>query len=656
MSVRECSAPLRRTASRRTRFVLAWPVAFASGCLLIAPPEDLPPVESGAHGGQGGSGATAGTELGGAGAVTSGTGGNGGESAGEGGRETSGGTGAKGGKGGAGASGKGGSGAVGAGANGARGGSGARGGKGGTGGGAGESGAPGCATNADCVSQNGSQAARCRPSDSTCWSLQTEDCPIAYAGAGAPGTARFSDPNAIFMGAMVALDPQHPTQSPNAYALELAVDEINSGGGLPDGPHGATQPIVLVVCQSDTSSDANVVKRGITHLGEDIQLQALVAELQPEDLREAFNDEKGRQLFYMNAVAISSTMAPRDINKGLIWTLLGRPQDYATAYALLLSDLEKYVRQQRGLQPSDSIKVAMVHTNDGFDDDLYQSTDPTLVFNGTSAENQPLDTTHPNGKYLNLMIDVTQSNITSQIQSTAAQIAAFAPDIVVSAAGGPMLSSDGNGVVEQIENAMPSPRPYYILSPYNAGTAALSAVQDQIRAEISSDPNVAGRFMGISAAAAPPDQAQLETDFALSFITRYPQSTADTPGQVDNLYDAVYYLAYAMYAAPTDPGMTGPGISVGMQRLITGTPLNDGPDDIAQVFQTLQSGGKVALSSTLGAPDFDSATGVRPATPGIFCFTWNKNVLQAQHWLDVLRYDAQNGFTGTYNCLTGFPP
>ncbi len=73
------------------------------------------------------------------------------------------------------------------------------------------------------------------------------------------------------------------------------------------------------------------------------------------------------------------------------------------------------------------------------------------------------------------------------------------------------------------------------------------------------------------------------------------------------------------------------------------------------MFQTLKGGGSVALYSTLGAPDFDPTTGVRPATPGIFCFTWNDGIQQSQHWLDVLRYDGSM-FTGNYNCLNGFPP
>jgi hypothetical protein len=649
---------------RRLRAMLALPVVLASGCLLIAPPEDLPALGAGAQGGGGGSGGSAGiggAEMGGTGMTPAGTGGGAGESAGEGGRETSGGVGGTGGNGG--------TGEVGGSATAGRGGS--NGNVAGTSGSAGEGGAPGCTTNEECVvAQNASEAARCRPSDHTCVTLKTADCPIAYAGEN--GAARFSDPNAIFVGSMVALDPNFADKSANAWALELAIDEINSAGGLPDPSGGPARPLVLLVCQSDTNTDSKVVERGITHLGEEVQVQALVAELRPDDLTDAFNRETGRQLFYLNAVAVSSALALRDNNGGLIWTLLGEPRDYAAAYALLLSDLETYVRAERGLSPADEIKVATVYTNDAFDLDLFKSADPTLKFNTFPAESQVFDGTNPDGKYLRINLSSLPGDIHAQIQATAEQIVAFAPDIVISTAGDPMTTSgdvamDGSlkqdGVLELVEAAMPDPRPYYILSPYNAGTSALAAVQSTITTDFATDPSAAGRFMGISAAAAPSDQLDPMTGFASRFITRYGGSV-DLPGQVDNYYDAVYYLAYAMYAASVAGDVTGPTIAGGMQQLIGpegmqcgDTPCADGPRDFKQIFTALANKDKIALYSTLGAPDFDPMTGVRPATPGVFCFTWNAGSQVAQHSLDVLRYDADmKTFNGSYGCLLNFPP
>jgi hypothetical protein len=637
----------RRSSLWRVRALLALPVAFVSGCLLIAPPEDLPALGAGAQGGHGGSAGVGGADLGGTSSSFSGAGGDH-DSGGEAGR-ASGGSGAMGGNGAAGGNGAVGGSEQGGGA--PRGGdsTGANGGT--TVGSAGEGGEGACSTNADCVRQNAGEAARCRPTDHTCVALKTPECPVAYAGD--KGAARFADPNAIFVGSMVALDPDVPTTSPNAYALELAIDEINSkAGGLPDPDSGPPHPLVLLVCQSDTSQDADVVKRGIAHLGEDVQVQAVVTQLKPDDLFDAFNTEKGRKLVYLNAVAISSSLA---LNNGkLIWTLLGQPKDYAAAYKLLLSDLETYVRNARGLSSTDTIKVATVYTTDAFDEDLYGSVAPTLRFNDLPAESQPFDATHPDGKYLK--VPVGSSSV--DVQGWVDQIVAFAPDIVISAAGDAMTTSDGtnsDGIIQRVEAAMPSPRPYYILGPYNAGTRALVAVESVIEGEITSDATVAGRFMGVSAAAA--EDLTLQNGFASRFVPHF-SSSKEVAGQVDNYYDAVYYLAYATYAASLAGDTSGPGISAGMQRLIDGQRFDDGPDAIEGVFAALANkDNNIALYSTLGAPNFDPITGVRPATPGIFCFTWDAGFQMAEHSLDVLRYDAEaKAFTGNYECLANFAP
>ena len=104
--------------------------------------------------------------------------------------------------------------------------------------------------------------------------------------------------------------------------------------------------------------------------------------------------------------------------------------------------------------------------------------------------------------------------------------------------------------------------------------------------------------------------------------------------------------------------MSGPGISAGMQRLIDGQRFDGGPDVIEGVFAALANkDNNIALYSTLGAPNFDPITGVRPATPGIFCFTWDAGFQMAEHSLDVLRYDAEaKAFTGNYECLANFAP
>jgi hypothetical protein len=615
--------------------------------LLIAPPEDVPPPVQPAHGGQGGGAGTGGGELGGT-TTSAGSGGGGGDSAGEGGHETSAGVGGKGGAGGAGA--------VGGGAKGGRGGNAGHGGTstggtstgatsaGGTGGGAGEGDPHACTTNAECVLRE-TDAARCRPSDHQCVILKSDDCLVAYAGE-KNGAVRFSDDNAIYVGALAPLDEGAPSTSYAVMAERLAIDEINGvSGGLPDGQGGPGRPLVLIVCQSDTTNDPDVVIRGIQHLGKDVEVQAVVAGLKPFDLNAVFAEEtkSGRNLFYLNALAISATLTSPDVNDGRVWTLLGQPQDYAAAYGLLLNDLETYVRGERGLAPNDKIRVATVYTTDQFDDELYQAAAPTLKFNGSSAASQDSDVI-AGGNYLKIKIDLDTP--TPDIQGAVSQIIDFAPDIVISATGDPMAGP--GGVIALLEAQLPSPRPYYMLSPYNATQTAVGNVSTIIATE----PDAAGRFIGISAAAAA--DKTLQNAYATSFNSQYNNPAGDIPSFTDNFYDAVYYLAYAMYGASS---LTGPGISDGMRRLIQGDRADDGKDGISNVFAALDAGSSVSLYGTLGPPDFNPMTGVRPATPGIFCFLWDDGLQKTRQKLDVLRYDPETmTFTGSYPCLQNFVP
>jgi hypothetical protein len=63
----------------------------------------------------------------------------------------------------------------------------------------------------------------------------------------------------------------------------------------------------------------------------------------------------------------------------------------------------------------------------------------------------------------------------------------------------------------------------------------------------------------------------------------------------------------------------------------------------------------VHVASTLGPPDFDPETGVRPIEGGVLCF--QKSGFKVQQRSDVLRYDATDGaLVGTFPCFDNFYP
>jgi hypothetical protein len=122
---------------------------------------------------------------------------------------------------------------------------------------------------------------------------------------------------------------------------------------------------------------------------------------------------------------------------------------------------------------------------------------------------------------------------------------------------------------------------------------------------------------------------------------------------MENFYDAPYFLLYAAAASNAEqPG--GADLARGMLRLLEGTPLAVGEEDIPAVLAELNAGpnASVALEGTLGPPDFDAQTGARKHTPSAaFCITGGGDeALAYRH--DALRYDPERDvLTGSFDCF-----
>lgn len=187
-----------------------------------------------------------------------------------------------------------------------------------------------CATNQQCVDRGAGEPYRCRPSDHTCVALPTDECPLVY---GTP-----EDPNAIFVGAFAPLSPTVPEDNAVVWAHRLALEELSGDnvGGLPGGPGGARRPLVMVVCNNDST----VVDKALSHLADDIEVPALLATLLPGDLRRGFEAHKDKHMFFLSPVGATRTLVdyPDD---GLLWNMLGQPSDLAPAYAALLGLAER---------------------------------------------------------------------------------------------------------------------------------------------------------------------------------------------------------------------------------------------------------------------------------------------------------------------------
>jgi hypothetical protein len=496
-----------------------------------------------------------------------------------------------------------------------------------------------CTTNEECIKRLGLDAPAsyfCRRADHACVALKTEECPLAYGEA--------ANPNAIFIGAFATLDPARLEDNSIVWAHRLALEEISklNVGGLPSGPDGGTRrPLVMVVC----NNDAKTVSKGLAHLADDIRVPAVLATLMPEDLQTGFEAHRARKVFYLSPVGVTSAFANQP-NDHLIWHMLGQPADLAPAYRELLTLAEKYSRTQRGIG-SRPVRVALVTSTDAFDADLSNFVIPALTFNGKStAEN---DTAR---NYQGFTIDPAGP---TTLGALGVDVVNFRPDIVISTAGAPFTQT--GGIFQTIEtywqdthtaDAGRVGRPFYILSPINAGD--LTGVQKVIQGFIDSKADLLAyeRIVGVSAAGA--EDKTLQNAYATRLRTRFTNAYPDS----GNYYDAFYFLAYAMYGAAS---LTGPDIASGMQRLIGGGPAYGvGPDDIHHVFEALAVANQsIELDGTIGPPNFDPNTGSREDDGSVFCFGYTQSILSLRS--EVLRYHHDTGMlTGSFPCFPGFFP
>lgn len=503
---------------------------------------------------------------------------------------------------------------------------------------AGEAGSGECTTNADCVLGSAEAPYRCRPSDHTCVALETTACPLAYGDA--------TNPNAIFFGTFAPLIAANPADNSVVWAERLALDELSgkSRVGLPGGPRGALRPLVMLVCNNYLDGGA----AGLLHLEEEVQVPAIVAMLKPDDLLAGFDRYRSsHETFYLSPVPVNHSVVAAD-DQDLLWGLLGQTSDLAPIYPALLAQAGKRVRKTRNLSDADPIKVALVTTGAGLDAELTNAVAPLLRFNGDlTAEGNQRD-----GNFTSLELAA------DRLEDQTSQLINFGPDVILSTAS--ELFSKSHGFLENVEEnwdvmhtSAAKPHPFYVLSSDNGGNLGVipQVIADRIEAGELDAPQ---RFVGVTIAGA--RDTTLQSQYAVR-LSKYP-ADRDTA----NFYDAVYFLAYAMYAAGTDAELTGPRIAQGMRRLLSGDDYNVGAypvSEIDEIFKALSgTDSSIHLVSTLGSPpDFDPESGVRPIEGGVFCFSQNGG--QVGRVNSQLRFDREMSMlSGTFHppCFDGFYP
>jgi hypothetical protein len=492
-----------------------------------------------------------------------------------------------------------------------------------------------CSSNADCVSRSGNGAPYHCTTDGKCVALRSSECPLVY-----DSDAVKSD-NPIYIGAFAPLPPATPDMSSGLYPFRLALGEINGAYGGLVMPNHERRPLVIIACDNCAAGTcgASGIDDAAAHLIDDVGVNAVLATLEPSDLRRVFENHRDKGVFMLSPLGATSVLTSSFDDNDLVWTMLGQPSDLSVVYRDLITQrVEPYLRNVRGIG-SRPIRVALLRGTDAFSLELSSLVADEIVWNGKSAAD--------NGdNYQGFTLD------SQSLDSVVTQLLAFEPDLVISTAADEVTRRD-SGIVWQLETkwtglvADNQPLPFWILSPYNAGS--LGDVMHLLETEMTgADASPTSRFVGITAASAP--DGKLQSLYAVNVKDAFPDADPDT----GNFYDAFYFLAYSIYAAhQNDPG--GTDIASGMHRLLSGDSYDVGLADIAHVTSALKDAtSTISLNGTLGPPAFDS-DGIHIDPGSVYCFEASGGGVVL--YSDALRYDrTAQSFSGTFACFTGFDP
>ena len=452
-----------------------------------------------------------------------------------------------------------------------------------------EGGLPDCTTNRECTERetgagndSGVVAAMCVRPGGHCVRLLSEDCNAI--------TGDYLNDRAIILGSLFSTKgPQAATNLLRQQSATLAIEEVNTAGGVPGPTSSESRPLVMVSCDESTS-----LLRAAGHLITDLHVPAIVGPNTSQDTLDVstkLSIRSGTVLVTPTAVASS---IPDLLDNDLTWLMV--PSDVQRAPLMIkqINTLETSLKSDR---TKGVIKLGVVYRADALGIGTRTSLN-ALTLNG-KALSDPLN--------LGTNVQITPYDFTKPDQATiVSSYVTFAPDIIVLAGTAEAITQ----VMVPLEQQWSAPdRPYYILIDSAKVPDVLAAVKanDDLRQRI--------RGTGITPG---PQSAPVYEAFKVDYQLRYPGSSATTSGMGPS-YDAAYAIAYALAATNALPA-TGPNVATGLRKLASGsTTLEMEGTKILAAFQKLAEGQSIHAIGTFGPAEWDANGAVLGGTLEMWC-------------------------------------
>lgn len=449
----------------------------------------------------------------------------------------------------------------------------------------------GCTTTEICTQANSGKASVCKKAGGPCTPWQTEQCRFIA------GDWKHPDPIVIGTilpfnvrqanGELVKVEYTERLQR----AIDLGLEELTAEipGGLPTAG-GSKRPFAVLHCDSYFHPDA--AKAAMTHLT-DVVGASLVIVGGDRDLAAV----RAQALDKKVPVVCSDCVAPFPAGP-LAWRIVPPLVREAKMAAWRIGELEAQIKS--GPNPPAEIKVAVLTSPEPGPTSFVSALAETLVFNGKSVA--------ANGDAFTVR---TTEDATTQAViyvAHAEALAAFEPDILVVAMGAEFPLR----YLQLLESKWTTakPKPHYVMTALNFELTPFGVV--------GSDEDLRKRLTGTKPAF---DQALQDNIDAFTIRYKLAYNYKPPDGNFSG-YDAFYAAAYAIAAAAAQPGLDGPRIDQGFDRLKSGTTIDVGPKQLGLGLALLG-----AQSSTIDLRGLLSHMSWDPVTRdlvvdayGLYCF------------------------------------
>ncbi len=455
----------------------------------------------------------------------------------------------------------------------------------------------GCADNGQCdkeLSGGGAAYWMCPTRGAECVNLLSSEC-FGTLGPEPSSLGTLRGEDLALIGLFAAPVPgAQPTPAELTY--RLAISDLNEEGGLP-GIMRPPRPVVGVICD-DTRAATDA---GIAHLVDRLGVRAVLAALEPEPLRAAVEGQDPSVFFLSPFLDPGPVIARTDA----LWYLFDEQAAIAPAYVPLLARVQDRLARERQVAPEAVRMALVVSTESDADADRRLKLAVERELGGAMASQAEL--------LLGRNAEEFGLGAESELGGAVEAIIAYQPDVVLLFASGNFASGrERSAIVTEIERGWltGAQRPLYVGAPANFDTRELTALGE--------DADFRRRFVGLNA------YREFDGPLARNLADAYESfENRDTRfAAAANLYDAVYYLAYALSAAyrPEIADQTN-AVFHGFQSItdLSGERVEVGPLGKDAAFEHLYDRKPFALHGVTGPPDFDPVTHHRPSGASGYC-------------------------------------